>query len=163
MHTLPTPKGANRKSKIPIGNRLRLRTKVVLGVVSYPTGMPHPLSPKNEFSGSKHIAHQRFPAKRSKTLECNKNCERFTQGYDLFGDYGWTEPKRFASYAIDRWNSIRLVSDELYPFRSSSCNFINSSAHPAFSVTTHSSSISWDFVREQFLPVDWREGQSSAR
>ena len=68
MHTLPTPKGANRKSKIPIGKRLQLRTKVVLGVVSYPTGMSHPSSPKNEFSGSKPIAHQRFPAKRSKTL-----------------------------------------------------------------------------------------------
>ena len=68
MHTLPTPKGANRKSKIPIGKGLQLRTKVVLGVVSYPTGMSHPSSPKNEFSGSKPIAHQRFPAKRSKTL-----------------------------------------------------------------------------------------------
>lgn len=67
MHTLPTPKGANRKSKIPIGKGLQLRTKVVLGVVSYPTGMSHPSSPKNEFSGSKPIAHQRFPAKRSKT------------------------------------------------------------------------------------------------
>ena len=68
MHTLPTPKGANRKSKIPIGKGLQIRTKVVLGVVSYPTGMSHPSSPKNEFSGSKPIAHQRFPAKRSKTL-----------------------------------------------------------------------------------------------